>query len=412
MLKSLNKKLKKMITETDKNVKILLVDDKKENLLSLSLALENKNYTFVEANSGQEALKILLKEQDFAIILMDVQMPVLNGLETAEMIRQSEKLKYIPIIFLTAGNNTVDNVFKGYRAGAVDYMFKPYIPDVLRAKVDVFVDLYKKKQELVFHRQRLEILNNQLEQRSSDLEKNIQELEKFAYVASHDLQEPLRTITSYIQLLQKKFKGEFDGEAVEFMDFIVNGSRRMKLLINDLLEYSRINRVETELEVVDFNLVLKEVKQNMNNSIVDNNATIIADDLPVLKSRRIQMVQLFQNLIGNSIKFRSEKDPIIKISAKKLDDVYLFSVEDNGIGVKKEYSKKIFEIFQRLHSMQHYPGTGIGLAICMKIVQKLGGEIWLDSEPGKGSTFYFTVKENIQVNDKINEELIRFNKVI
>lgn len=383
-----------MTTDTDKNVKILLVDDKKENLLSLSLTLKNRGYTFVEANSGKEALKILLKEQDFAIILMDVQMPVLTGLETAEMIRQSERLKYIPIIFLTAGNNTTDSVFKGYKAGAVDYMFKPYLPDVLRAKVDVFVDLYKKKQELVFQGERLETLNTQLKQRSDDLERNVQELEKFAYVASHDLQEPLRTITSYIELLQKKFKRDIDGEAVEFMDFIVNGSRRMKLLINDLLEYSRLNRVETPLALVDLNIVIKEVKQNLHNIINDSNADIITEGLPIIRARRIQMIQLFQNLIGNSIKFKSEKNPVIKISCKKQDGFYLFSVEDNGIGIKKEYSTKIFEIFQRLHSMQHYPGTGIGLAICLKIVQKLGGEIWVDSEEGKGSTFFFTIKES------------------
>jgi signal transduction histidine kinase len=379
---------------TDKDVKILLVDDKKENLLSLSLTLENKAYKFVEANSGKDALKILLKEQDFAIILMDVQMPVLTGLETAEIIRQSEKLKAIPIIFLTAGHNTTDSVFKGYKAGAVDYMFKPYIPEVLRAKVDVFVDLYKKKQELTSQRERLEMLNIQLEQRSGELEKNIQELEKFAYVASHDLQEPLRTITSYIQLLQKKHKGEFDGEAGEFMDFIVNGSKRMKTLINDLLEYSRVNRIESPLQEVDFNIVLREVLQNLNNSIKDSNVVINVDELPVIRSRKMQMIQLFQNLIGNSIKFRGEKDPVINISFKKIDGFYLFAVEDNGIGIKKEYSEKIFEIFQRLHSMQQYPGTGIGLAICMKIVQKLGGEIWCESEPGKGSTFYFTLKEH------------------
>jgi signal transduction histidine kinase len=382
-----------LIMTFDKEVKILLVDDKKENLLSLSLTLENKGYKFVEANSGQEALKILLKEQDFAIILMDVQMPVMTGLETAELIRQSEKLKSIPIIFLTAGNHTTDNVFKGYKAGAVDYMFKPYIPEVLRAKVDVFVDLYKKKQELTFQRERLESLNIQLEQRSNDLQKNIQELEKFAYVASHDLQEPLRTITSYIQLLQKKHKGEFDDEATEFMDFIVSGSKRMKNLINDLLEYSRVNRIESPLQLVDMNLVVKEVLQNLNNSIKDSNVVIHVEELPVIKSRRIQMIQLFQNLIGNSIKFRSETNPVIKISCKKTEGSHLFAVEDNGIGIKKEYSEKIFEIFQRLHSIQHYPGTGIGLAICMKIVQKLGGEIWCESEHGKGSTFYFTIKD-------------------
>jgi len=380
------------MTETEQMVKILLVDDRKENLLSLSLTLANEHYTLVEANSGRDALKILLKEQDFAIILMDVQMPVLNGFETAELIRQSEKLKYIPIIFLTADNKTTENVFKGYKAGAVDYMLKPYIPEILKAKVEVFVDLYRKNQELRIQGEHLKMLNIQLEQRSNDLMRNVQELEKFAYVASHDLQEPLRTITSYIQLLQKKFGTQLDAEAIEFMEFVVSGSRRMKTLINDLLEYSRINRVDSALETVNCNVILAEVLQNLNDSIKDSQATLEIDELPSVKANRLHMVQLFQNLIGNSIKFRSDRTPVIKVTAKKQADHYLFSVEDNGIGIKKEYSTKIFEIFQRLHSMQHYPGTGIGLAICLKIVQRFGGEIWMESEYGKGTTFFFTIR--------------------
>jgi signal transduction histidine kinase len=380
-------------SSTESPVKILLVDDRKENLLSLSLTLTNLNYTLVEANSGRDALKILLKEQDFAIILMDVQMPILDGFETAELIRQSEKLKYIPIIFLTADNKASDNIFKGYKAGAVDYMLKPYIPEVLKAKVEVFVELYKKNKELRIQGEHLRVLNLKLEQRSNDLMRNVQELEKFAYVASHDLQEPLRTITSYIQLLQKKFSDKLDGEANEFMEFVVNGSKRMKTLINDLLEYSRINSAESKQEKIDCNDILFEVIQNLQNSIKDSDAKIEIDELPVIKANKMHMVQLFQNLVGNSIKFKSERQPVIKVKSKKIEGYYLFSVEDNGIGIKKEYSTKIFEIFQRLHSMQHYPGTGIGLAICMKIVQKLGGEIWMESEFGKGTTFYFTVRD-------------------
>jgi light-regulated signal transduction histidine kinase (bacteriophytochrome) len=271
-------------------------------------------------------------------------------------------------------------------------MLKPYIPEVLKAKVEVFVELYKKNKELRIQGEHLKVLNLKLEQRSNDLMRNVQELEKFAYVASHDLQEPLRTITSYIQLLQKKFSDKLDPEAIEFMEFVVNGSKRMKTLINDLLEYSRINSAESKFEKVDCNDILFEVSQNLQNSIKDSDAKIEIEDLPVIKANKMHMVQLFQNLIGNSLKFKSERQPVIKVKAKKIEGYYLFSVEDNGIGIKKEYSTKIFEIFQRLHSMQHYPGTGIGLAICMKIVQKLGGEIWMESEYGKGTTFLFTVR--------------------
>jgi len=375
-------------------VNILLVDDKKENLLSLEVILAGEGYTFVKANSGREALKILLKKQDFAIILMDVQMPMLDGFETSELIRQSEKLKHIPIIFLTANNNSADNIFKGYKAGAVDYMLKPFVPEILRTKVAVFADLYKKNHELQSIGENLRELNKKLEQRSQDLIRINEELEKFAYVASHDMQEPLRTIISYIQLLQSKYKDKLDDEGNEFMDFVVEASLRMRNIIIDLLQYSRINRNESVLEPVDTNKVLKEVLENMDNSIRDSNATIHVEDLPIIKANYSQMIQLFQNLISNAIKFKSDKAPQINISAKTTKNDYLFSVQDNGIGIEQKYSDKIFQIFQRLHSMKQYPGTGIGLAICLKIIQRHEGKIWMESEPDKGTTFFFTIKKN------------------
>ena len=373
-------------------VNILLVDDKEENLLSLEVILAGEAYTLVKASSGREALKILLKKQDFAIILMDVQMPMLDGFETSELIRQSEKLKHIPIIFLTANNNSADNIFKGYKAGAVDYMLKPLVPEILKAKVAVFADLYKKNHELLTTGENLRVLNKRLEQHSQDLIRINEELEKFAYVASHDMQEPLRTIISYIQLLQSKYKDKLDEEGNEFMDFVVDASLRMRNIIIDLLEYSRINRNDT-YELVDCNKVLKEVLENMDNSIQYNKATIHADPLPTIKATYNQMIQLFQNLISNAIKFKSERPLQINISAKTTENGYLFSIQDNGIGMEQKYSDKIFQIFQRLHSTKQYPGTGIGLAICLKIIQRHEGKIWMESEPNKGTTFFFTIKK-------------------
>jgi len=374
-------------------VNILLVDDKEENLLSLEVILASEGYTLVKAKSGREALKILLKKQDFAIILMDVQMPMLDGFETSELIRQSEKLKHIPIIFLTANNNSADNIFKGYKAGAVDYLLKPLIPEILKAKVSVFADLYKKNYELLTTGENLRVLNKRLEQHSQDLLRINEELEKFAYVASHDMQEPLRTIISYIQLLQSKYKDKLDEEGNEFMDFVVDASLRMRNIIIDLLEYSRINRNDDSYEQVDSNKVLKEVLDNMHNSIQDNNATIHVGPLPTIKANYNQMIQLFQNLLSNAIKFKSEKPLQINISAKITENGYLFSVQDNGIGMEQKYSDKIFQIFQRLHSTKQYPGTGIGLAICLKIIQRHEGKIWMESEPDKGTTFFFTIKK-------------------
>ncbi|MGQ0828096.1 MAG: sensor histidine kinase [Bacteroidota bacterium] len=378
--------------QTEQLVKILLVDDKKENLLSLEVILENEDYAFIKANSGREALKILLKEQDFALILMDVQMPMLNGFETAELIRQSEKLKHIPIIFLTANNNAPDNIFKGYKAGAVDYMLKPLVSEILKAKVSIFADLYKKTQELVVQGEELRIANRELKQHSKELTRINEELEKFAYVASHDLQEPLRTITSYIQLLQIKYKDKLDDEANDFMGFVVDASARMRNIIVDLLEYSRISRNEEAFEAVDCNQVLEDVLENLNDSIKKNRAIVRYDRLPVIRANRMQMVQLFQNLVGNAIKFKRNISPEIKISSKKKGEDFLFAVEDNGIGINQQYADKIFQIFQRLHTMKEYPGTGIGLAICKKIVQRHEGKIWMESELQKGSTFYFTIK--------------------
>jgi signal transduction histidine kinase len=378
--------------------RVLLVDDREEDLFALEIILAGKNCAVVKADSGREALKILLKEHDFAIILIDVQMPMMDGFETAELIRQSEKLKNIPIIFLTANNYNRENVFKGYQVGAVDYILKPIVPEILKAKVSVFVELYRKNQELITMGQHLHNLNNELKLRSADLERSNQELEKFAYISSHDLQEPLRTITSYIQLLQEKMKDKLDDESIDFMNFVVGASQRMRNIIVSLLQYSRVNREQKSFIRVNCQDLLNEVLENMNKSLTENAAQICAENLPVLHADVTQMVQLFQNLIGNAIKFRSELQPVIKISCKSEGDYQVFAIEDNGIGMDQKYENKIFEMFQRLNNMHEYPGTGIGLAICKKIIERHGGRIWMKSEKGKGTIFYFTIRKDLPVH--------------
>jgi PAS domain S-box-containing protein len=218
------------------------------------------------------------------------------------------------------------------------------------------------------------------------------ELEQFAYVASHDLQEPLRMVASYIQLLQRRYKGQISKEADEFIGFAVDGVVRMKTLINDLLIYSRVNTREFPAEPTDINKIIEQVKVNLKTAIEEADAVIEYENLPTVNCSPLQITQLFQNLISNAIKFRSdERPPRVQITAKLTDDEWMFSVADNGIGIEKEYTERVFVIFQRLHNYNEYPGTGIGLAICKKIVEKFGGHIWVESEPGKGSTFNFTV---------------------
>jgi light-regulated signal transduction histidine kinase (bacteriophytochrome) len=210
-------------------------------------------------------------------------------------------------------------------------------------------------------------------------------------VASHDLQEPLRMVASYIQLLQKRYKGNLDKDADEFINYAVDGVVRMKALINDLLIYSRVNTQEFPLEPVDCNKIIDHVRHNLNAAIKESSAEVISETLPTVYGNQLQLTQLFQNLISNAIKFKRDVSPVVKISSKKTSDEWIFTVQDNGIGIEAEYADKIFIIFQRLHNFNEYPGTGIGLAICKKIVEKLGGHIWVESEVGKGSTFNFTI---------------------
>jgi PAS domain S-box-containing protein len=230
-----------------------------------------------------------------------------------------------------------------------------------------------------------------LEQKTKELERSNSELEQFAYVASHDLQEPLRTISSYVQLLASRYKDKLDKDANEFIDFAVDGSKRMRTLINSLLEYSRVNRVKP-FEWMELTDLMKEIQLDMKDQIKEANASIKYNGLPKIYGDVVLINQLFQNLIGNAIKFRGEKKPEVKITSKRKNGEYIFSVEDNGIGIKDEYAEKIFVIFQRLNSRDKYPGTGIGLSICKKIVERHGGKIWVESEPGKGAKFYFTIK--------------------
>ena len=350
--------------DTGQAIKILLVDDRKEDILSLEVVLANANYQFDKATSGREALRILLKEHEFALILIDVQMPLLDGFETAQLIRESEKLKHIPIIFLTANNDRPNNIFKGYQAGAVDFMIKPLVPEIIRAKVAVFAELYRKTNELLIQKQNLLIVNKELEHRSEELARSNKNLEKFAYVASHDMQEPLRTIISYIELIQKKFGHSIDADMEKYMEYVVGAGYRMRELITGLLEYSRADSEEMPFQDVNGNDILKAVLANLHGSIEDNKATVQYDAIPKIKASYMQMVQLFQNLISNGIKFTHDSVPEIKVSYKKIDGYHLFAIADNGIGIEPEYKDKIFEIFKRLHPIGEYGGVGIGLAIC------------------------------------------------
>ncbi|MDY9923171.1 PAS domain S-box protein [Methanobacterium sp.] len=238
-----------------------------------------------------------------------------------------------------------------------------------------------------------ESLEEQVKQRTEELAKSNADLKQFAYVASHDLREPLRMITTFLQLLERRYKSQLDDDAREFIDFAVDGAKRLDKMIIDLLEYSRIANKEMMFSEVDFEEVMDQVNLNLNVIIYENNAEITHDYLPKnVMADENQMIILFQNLIGNAIKYRSNEKPKIHISAQKERNFFIFKVKDNGIGMDSKYLERIFTIFQRLHTHNEYEGSGIGLSIAQRIVHQHGGEIWVESEPGKGSTFFFTIK--------------------
>ncbi len=410
------------------DIKILVVDDREDNLFSIEAILEKDNYTIVKANSGRAALKILLNEHDFSLILMDVQMPDLNGFETATIIYERDKLKDIPIIFITAFSNDEDHVFKGYKMGGVDYIYKPINPDLLRVKVSVFVELYRKNSQLLqqekkllsankslqkeieerrISEQKVQLLNQQLIENNEHLKEMNEELDQFAYMASHDLQEPLRKIQMFSDKIMTK--KTHDEEAERYFTKIISASKRMQSLINNLLDFSRHSVSSSDFKKTDLDQLLKETIQEMEPDIEKTKAQIIYDKLPTVSAVPGLMQQLFCNLLSNAVKFRRENvPPVVNIKSEKIGSAelsnymthvngstfYKITVSDNGIGFDDKDSQEIFKVFKRLHNYQDFEGTGVGLSICKKIIEKHGGFITAESVVDKGSTFTIGIPES------------------
>ena len=409
------------------DIKILLVDDREDNLFSIAAILEEDKYNIVMANSGRAALKILLTQHNFSLILMDVQMPDLNGFETATIIYERDILKSIPIIFITAYSKDDDHIFKGYKMGGVDYIYKPINPDLLRVKVSVFVELYRKNLQLQLQEKKLltvnrslqkeiedrkisedkvQQLNEQLIQNNAHLKQMNEELDQFAYMASHDLQEPLRKIQMFSdKILLKK---EQDDESEKYFSKIISASRRMQSLIKNLLEFSRHSVSSSDFRVTDLNQLVKDTLTDLEIEIEKSSAQITYNNLPVISAVPGLMQRLFYNLLSNAIKFhKKELLPVIDIKAEKMEPAellnfighlngsiyYKITVRDNGIGFDNKHSGDIFKVFKRLHNYQEFEGTGVGLAICKKIVEKHGGFIIAEGIVNEGSSFIMILPE-------------------
>ena len=391
-----------------KQAKILVVDDRPENLVAMEAVLRQLEAEVVSVRSGEEALSMLIRHE-FAVILMDVQMPGIDGFETATLIQGNADTRHIPIIFVTAISKEDRYVFKGYEAGAVDYLFKPVDNDILRCKVRVFLELFHHKaaleraHEMILEKERTEAAQREdllrleresaeaLRHQSEALSRSNRALEQFAFVVSHDLQEPLRMVSSYLQLIQRRYTGQLDADADDFIYYAVDGADRMKGLIMDLLEYSRVGTRGMELEPTELGQVLEVVLRDLAVALEESAGEVTAAQLPAVQADPRQMRQLLQNLVGNAIKFHGEAAPRVHLTARHEGQMWHLEVSDNGIGVDPQLSEQIFGVFKRLHTREEYPGTGIGLAICQKITERHGGRIWVESEGAGGATFHVTL---------------------
>jgi two-component system, sensor histidine kinase and response regulator len=415
-------------------VNILLVDDRHDKLMAMETILADLGQNIIIAHSGKEALRLLL-DHDFAVILLDVNMPMLDGFETAHLIRQRKSLELTPIIFVTSISDTETHVSRGYSLGAVDYILTPVMPDVLRPKVSVFVELFKKNRQLkqqaaslrqahdeleirvknrtsqlavaneslqkeIAERQRAEeairYVNAGLEQRvlerTAELASANRELEAFTYSVAHDLQAPLRNIQSYVQLLEEDWDSKLPPETGQYLKRIASRTKYMAQLISGLLNLSIIGKQELKRQQVDLNGIVDDVVTSLKAEVPARQIQWKIGELPAEACDPNLMKQVFTNLLSNAVKYTQPRaHAVIEVGQMQVNGEASIFVRDNGVGFNMKYADKLFGVFQRLHPAAEFEGTGIGLATVERIIRNHGGRIWVEAEENKGATFYFTI---------------------
>jgi two-component system sensor histidine kinase/response regulator len=374
---------------------VLIVDDTPANVRVLAEYLDGHGFTVTVAQDGEEGLeRARFGRPD--LILLDAMMPGWDGFETCRRLKAEPATSSIPVIFMTALSDIGDKV-RAYQAGGVDYITKPFHAEEVLARINTHLSLRNMQRQLQEQNEALQrevqerqLAEQVLAERSRELARSNAELERMAYIASHDLQEPLRMVASYVQLLERRYMGKLDEDAHEFIGFAVDGAKRMQALIDDLLTISRVDTKARPMQPVDLGQALAAAVRSLRIAIEESQAEVQAAPLPVVRGDSAQLTQVFQNLLSNAIKFCQGK-PQISLSARREGRLWRIEVADNGIGVPPEYRERIFGMFQRLHGRREYAGTGIGLAICQKIVERHGGAIWVEDGADGGSLFVFTV---------------------
>lgn len=422
------------VPETMDKANILLVDDREDKRLAMETIIADLGQNIVKASSGREALRHLL-DQDFAVILLDVNMPGMDGFETALLIRQRKKSEHIPIIFVTGISDTETHVSRGYSLGAVDYILAPVVPEILRAKVSVFVDLFKKTEKIrkqseylrqahdelemrvkqrtaelaianeslqaeIIERKRAEDnirqLNMELEQRVLDRTAQLgaanRELETFTYSIAHDLRAPLRHIHGYARILDEEYASNISPEGQHYLKRIREKGESSEQMVEDLLKLFVIAKEELKFQEVDLTLLVHEAIASLNAETSERDIEWKVGKLPIVKCNARLMGQVFDNLLSNAVKYTGPRHKaVIEVGQSVTDSKSIIFVRDNGVGFNMEYVDKLFGVFQRLHPADRFPGTGIGLALTAKIIQKHQGKIWAEGKVDHGATFYFTL---------------------
>ncbi|MEP6574517.1 MAG: response regulator [Gemmatimonadota bacterium] len=379
-------------------VNILLVDDQRENLIALEAMLEPLEQNLILAGSAREALRVLLRTE-VAAILLDVKMPDMDGPETAALIRERESTRHTPIIFLTAAEASESDLLRGYAAGAVDYLIKPVVPELVRCKVSVFVELAKKTEQL--RRQATMLRESERDARElaerqgallADLEQKNRELESFSYTVSHDLRTPLRSIQSFAQLLAMRYREVLDDNGREFLDLVVDSSRQMAQRIDDILMLSKVTRAGMNVGSVDLSAFARAIFTELAASDPSREVEcVVAPGAVVHGDDRLLRIVL-ENLLQNAWKFTAErKSARIEFGFDDLGKGRRFFIRDDGAGFDMAHAGRLFLPFERLHDETSFPGSGVGLATVHRIINRHRGEIWAEAAAGNGATFFFTL---------------------